>query len=546
MDEYESGNDVEEIQKNSSKRPWLSTSSRSISIPDYMNPTVNLIRLPNDQQPKKKKSFSKSRGSENNFEVNTLDDGNELPQHEFISKYVPYQKGPNKGTSRWVSTLIIEPYVFSRIKATDDKQVWSCNSCRRSKSYTYAYSKVENVGEGGKPYHQLMSVNHDHVCEPSLSDCLHTVFFDKIQIQIAQDPTIPLQQVHETVKNEMLATLDQEKHEVFLSNDSSSFKKMVKDSLYKLQGMLHKRSYPCHQCQFIGTSQRNLKAHNWKEHMQTSLNPNVESLDNQIKREESMHNVEDIVKYEIDANESKAETNVELPNHQFLYKYVPYQRGPKKGTSRWVATLIIEPYIFSRIKVNGDKQVWACNSCSNLSFYVYAHSKVENYLTNGQPQHLLVSVGSKHVCKPSPSACLHTKFLYQVQNQILQDPTMKSRDAFETAKDHFLQTLNKEQEEIFHNDKANTFDSMNGSLSKFKGSLNPVTIDHKHSCDVCDFKAQNMIELKKHKLSEHPGAKPHQCSTCGKFFATKKMLVRHEDRGHNCKQIQFHKKKISI
>ena len=70
MDEYESGNDVEEIQKNSSKRPWLSTSSRSISIPDYMNPTVNLIRLPNDQQSKKKKSFSNSRGSENNFKVN--------------------------------------------------------------------------------------------------------------------------------------------------------------------------------------------------------------------------------------------------------------------------------------------------------------------------------------------------------------------------------------------------------------------------------------------------------------------------------------------
>ncbi|XP_030032064.2 zinc finger protein 433 [Manduca sexta] len=54
-----------------------------------------------------------------------------------------------------------------------------------------------------------------------------------------------------------------------------------------------------------------------------------------------------------------------------------------------------------------------------------------------------------------------------------------------------------------------------------------------YHCPHCEKSFRFKQSLRNHIASQHSTAKPHVCNTCGKAFATRKLICRHERRVHN-------------
>ena len=219
-----------------------------------------------------------------------------------------------------------------------------------------------------------------------------------------------------------------------------------------------------------------------------------------------------------------------LPPHEFTYRYTI----DDKNDFKWVANLIIKPYVFSK-KRRGRNGTWYwyCCDCRDQDCSTAAISK-ETLGPDGKPINELISADSNHVCNPCPSRHLKLLFRNQMNDIILQNPWMTAAELYEKTKQDICDLIDDENVKILFLDKIPTFANMWRNINYNRNLVHPKIVEKGSvkKCAMCDFESFSNDEFKTHIKNMHRGIKPHQCKTCGKFFGSKARLESHESSRH--------------
>ena len=497
-----------------------------------------------------------------------------LPEHEFVQKYIPYSSKncPKNGSFRWVSTLIVEPYVYTVIRNRDDRQDWQCSPCLTQKHRIGACSEIVGIGPNGKPKLRLKSVDTNHICNASPDNHLHTKFMNSLQNAIVQDPASNLQVLYDKFKEELCQTLDSEMRELFLSR-VKPFATMSRN-LYRLQKSLVPQQgryrYSCELCEFQAANMDEYKTHKKKEHRgikphQCSTCGKVfGSKSNLATHEARGHKTFKENSITVPKIQEQVPTKVEdvydepppsvietdakgLPPHSFSYKYTPFMDGPlaKENKQRWIVTLIIKPYVFTKYAAkNDDSYRWYCLKCNDEGCRTYAVTQ-ETIGPDGKPHHELISVDSNHVCNPCPSYHLKRIFRDQLNNMILADPLITVPEAYDTIKNQMCESLDFGLQKLFL-ENIQALDAIENGLLRMRRKFAKSSEGDNFVCELCSYQTCDSKSMRKHRNEKHPEdvKSLYKCEVCGKGFLRKENFVVHSRNVHKICNDEFGNLKI--
>ena len=229
-----------------------------------------------------------------------------------------------------------------------------------------------------------------------------------------------------------------------------------------------------------------------------------------------------------------------LPPHEFTYRYTI----DDKNDFKWVANLIIKPYVFSK-KRRGRNGTWYwyCCDCRDQDCSTAAISK-ETLGPDGKPINELISADSNHVCNPCPSRHLKLLFRNQMNDIILQNPWMTAAEAYETAKSDMCESMDPALQKVFLDNVQNVAISAE-MLRRLKRGLVKMSHSDEIVCEMCGHKANDFVSMGKHRKEKHPDEckinKSNKCDTCGKTFLQHANLVIHIKNVHNILHEDFAK-----
>ena len=81
-------------------------------------------------------------------------------------------------------------------------------------------------------------------------------------------------------------------------------------------------------------------------------------------------NIPEVEEKPIQFEPFKDSDNRELPKDEYSYKLMPFKEGPKVGKSRWLVSLIIKPYVYTRVKNLKGKQRWMCTFVWGIQHHI--------------------------------------------------------------------------------------------------------------------------------------------------------------------------------
>ena len=249
-------------------------------------------------------------------------------------------------------------------------------------------------------------------------------------------------------------------------------------------------------------------------------------------------NIPEVEEKPIQFEPFKDSDNRELPKDEYSYKLMPFKEGPKVGKSRWLVSLIIKPYVYTRVKNLKGKQRWMCIHCNNEGFLTYAFSN-ETIGPDGKPYHQLISADSFHACNPCPSYHLIKMFKDQLNNVVLADPVIRVEVAYETLKNQMCESLEPALKTLFLQNMPSATCVAN-TLSKVRkafGLMHEQTL----ICELCSFQASDSTSMRKHRTSKHKEVleNPFKCDICGKGFLKMEKYAVHCKNVHNVFQDSF-------
>ena len=115
-----------------------------------------------------------------------------LPEHEFITSEKTVQTGKNKGTKKYITTLLIPPYTFKRKadRKVGGNTIFTCNSCAKL-GYTNSATAIKvSENEDGKSEYELTRIPEAHKCVPSSTAHLKKEFTKALYDEVAKNPLV--------------------------------------------------------------------------------------------------------------------------------------------------------------------------------------------------------------------------------------------------------------------------------------------------------------------------------------------------------------------
>ena len=209
----------------------------------------------------------------------------------------------------------------------------------------------------------------------------------------------------------------------------------------------------------------------------------------------------------------------EIPNHNFIYKDLEIQRGPKKGEVRKTVTLIIPPFIYKRksdARMIGTTAYFSCNTCEQLDVQNTARAiKYED--KNGEAYYELLKWPIEHACKPGVTHHLVKDFRDKCYDAVSQDPTRSISQLYKDIREEMCSNLTDDEKKSFLEEMP----ELHSIKSQLYNHRKKFITKADHPCDLCGQTFISVNALKIHEAAKHnlraPKKKP-MCDICGKSY----------------------------